>query len=131
MSIKKVIKSIVLSGLFAAGVISLSLPAQAAMVGTAQMGDKLGSQDFAQDTMQQKRDWIQEQLEINGVSRTDSVLRVSSLSDSQVIQIHQRMDKMPAGGDALGVALAVFIVLVITDVMGATDIFPFIRPVKQ
>jgi hypothetical protein len=131
MSIQKAIKSIALSVLFAVGVVSLSMPAQAAMVATAQMGGVTDSQIFGQEVMQQKRDWIQTQLEVSGVSRADSVLRVSGLSDSQVIQVHQRMDEMPAGGDALGVALVVFIVLVITDVMGATDIFPFIRPVKQ
>ena len=131
MLIRKVIKSFALSVLIATGVISLSLPAQAAMVGTAQMGSDLSAPIYGQKVMQQKRDWIQEQLEINGVSRDDSVLRVSSLSDSQVIQIYQRMDEMPAGADALGAALTVFIVLVITDVMGATDIFPFIRPVPQ
>lgn len=129
MSIRKVIKSFTLTVLIATGVISLSLPAQAAMVGTAQMSNDLSTPVFGQKVMQQKRDWIQEQLEINGVSHADSVLRVSSLSDNQVIQIHQRMDEMPAGADALGAALTVFIVLVITDVMGATDIFPFIRPV--
>lgn len=129
MSIRKAIKSIALSVLFAIGVVSFSIPAQAAMVATAQMGGITHSQILGQKIMQEKRDWIQAELELGGVSRADSVLRVSSLSDSQVIQVHQHMDEMPAGGDALGVALTVFIVLVITDVMGATDIFPFIRPV--
>ena len=124
-------KSIALSVLFAVGVVSFSIPAQAAMVATAQMNGTTDSQIFGQKVMQEKRDWIQTQLETSGVSRADSVLRVSSLSDSQVIQVHQRMDEMPAGGDALGAALVVFIVLVITDVMGATDIFPFIRPAPQ
>jgi hypothetical protein len=50
------------------------------------------------------------------------------LSDSQVVQIHQKIDEMPAGAGIGGVILVVFIVFVITDLMGATDIFPFIRP---
>jgi len=130
MSIQKAIKSISLSVLFAIGAVSLSIPAQAAMVTTAQMGSNAGSQIVDQGVMQQKRDWIQQQLEASGVSPADSVIRVSSLSDNQVNQVRQRMDEMPAGGDALGVAFAIFLVLVITDVMGATDIFPFIRPVE-
>jgi len=131
MSIQKAMKSIALSVLFAVGVVSFSIPAQAAMVATAHMNGITDSQVFGQKVMQEKRDWIQTQLETSGVSRADSVLRVSGLSDSQVIQVHQRMDEMPAGGDALSVALVVFIVLVITDVMGATDIFPFIRPAPK
>jgi hypothetical protein len=37
------------------------------------------------------------------------------------------MDALPAGGDALGVALIVFLVLLFTDIMGYTKIFPFTR----
>ncbi len=131
MSIQKAIKSIALSVLFAVGVISFSIPAQAAMVGTAQIVGDAGAQFYAPQVMQQKRDWIQSQLEKSGVSQADSVLRVSSMSDNQVIQIHQRMDEMPAGAGAAGTVLFIFVVLAITDLMGATDIFPFIRPMEK
>ena len=131
MSIQKAIKSISLSVLFAVGVISFSIPAQAAMVGTAQIVGDAGGQFYTPQVMQQKRDWIQSQLEKNGVSQADSALRVSSMSDNQVIQIHQRMDEMPAGAGAAGTVLFIFVVLAITDLMGATDIFPFIRPMEK
>ena len=131
MSIQKVIKSITLAVLFAIGVISFSLPAQAAMVGTAQIVGEAGTQFYTPQVMQQKREWIQSQLEKNGVSRADSIFRVSSLSDNQVIQVHQRMDEMPAGAGAAGTVLFIFVVLAVTDLMGATDIFPFIRPMEQ
>ncbi len=131
MSIQKAIKSIALSVLFAVGVISFSIPAQAAMVGTAQIVGDAGAQFYAPQVMQQKRDWIQSQLEKAGVSQADSALRVSSMSDNQVIQIHRRMDEMPAGAGAAGTVLLIFVVLAITDLMGATDIFPFIRPMEK
>lgn len=131
MSIRNAFKSIAISMLFAAGVISFSMPAQAAMVGTAQIvGDATG-QIFDQNTMQQKRDWIRAELEKGGVSATDSKLRVSSMSDDQVIQVHQRIEEMPAGAGAAGAVVFVFIVLAITDLMGVTDIFPFIRPMEK
>jgi hypothetical protein len=91
MSIQKAIKSITISVLFAIGVISFSMPAQAAMVGTAQIFEDAGSQIFDLNTMRQKRDWIQAQLEQGGVSAAASRLRVSGMSDDQVIQVHQRM----------------------------------------
>jgi hypothetical protein len=56
---------------------------------------------------------------------------VSSLSDAQVQQIHQRIDEMPAGSGALGTVAFIFLVLVITDLTGLTDVFPFIRPVNR
>jgi len=129
MSIHKVIKRFALSVLFAVGVISFSIPAQAAMVGTAQIVG--GGQILDQETMHQKRNWIQAQLEEGGISPADSALRVSSMSDEQVIQIHKRMDEMPAGAGTAGTILLVFAILAITDLMGVTDIFPFIRPMEK
>jgi hypothetical protein len=126
MSIPKAIKKLALSVLVIVGVMSLSVPAQAAMVGTAQIVG--GGQILDRETMQQKRDWIQVQLEEAGISPADSVLRVSSMSDEQVIQIHKRMDEMPAGAGAAGTILLILVILAITDYMGVTDIFPFIRP---
>jgi len=131
MSIHKVIKSFALSVLFAVGVISFSMPAQAAMVSTAQIVGDAGGQVLDQKTMQQKRDWIQAELEKGGISPADSALRVSSLSNSQVIQIHQRMDEMPAGAGTAGTILLIFAILAVTDLMGVTDIFPFIRPMEK
>ena len=108
MSIQKAIKSISLSVLFAVGVISFSIPAQAAMVGTAQIVGDAGGQFYTPQVMQQKRDWIQSQLEKNGVSQADSALRVSSMSDNQVIQIHQRIEEMPVGAGGAGTVLFIF-----------------------
>lgn len=131
MSIPKAIKRLAFSVLVAVGVISLSVPAQAAMVGTGQIVGVAGGQILDQETMQQKRDWIEVQLEEAGISPADSVLRVSSMSDEQVIQIHKRMDEMPAGAGAAGTILLVLAILAVTDLMGVTDIFPFIRPMEK
>ena len=131
MSIHKAIKRFALSVLFAVGVMSLSIPAQAALVGTGQIISEASGQFVDQKEMQQKRDWIQAQLEEGGISPADSAQRVSSMSDSQVIQLHQRMDEMPAGAGAAGTILLVFAILAVTDLMGVTDIFPFIRPMEK
>jgi hypothetical protein len=128
MSIPKAIKRLALSVLVAVGVMSLSVPAQAAMVGTGQIVGVAGGQTLDPVTMQQKRDWIQVQLEEAGISPADSALRVSSMSDEQVIQIHKRMDEMPAGAGIAGTILLILAILAVTDYMGVTDIYPFIRP---
>ena len=131
MSIPKAIKRLALSVLVAIGVMSLSIPAQAALVGTEQIISEASGQIFDQKEMQQKRDWIQVKLEEGGISPADSALRVSSLSDEQVIQVHKRMDEMPAGAGVAGTVLLIFAILAVTDLMGVTDIFPFIRPVEK
>lgn len=57
--------------------------------------------------------------------------RVDSLTDIEVIHLANNIDGLPAGGDALGVilgvSLIVFLVLLITDILGYTDIFPFVK----
>ena len=74
---------------------------------------------------------VQAALTAQGVDPREAKLRVASLSDAEVQQIVDRMDQLPAGGDALGViigaALLIFIILLITDILGLTDIFPFVK----
>lgn len=69
-------------------------------------------------------------LEARGVSAADVKARVAAMSDDEVAQLAGRLDSLPAGGDVLGVLLVVFIVLLITDILGFTKIFPFTRSVR-
>ncbi len=113
--------------------ILLTPVAQAAMVGTDEL---IQAQKSALDRERLaqllEREDVQQQLIDRGVDPQAALARVARLSDAEVAQINQRMAELPAGGvDVLGVALVVFIVLVITDVIGATNIFPFIKPVKS
>ena len=107
-----------------------SLPSQAAIVGTAEINRTIAGINVNAQTLQKERLWIQQQLVSNGVSKTDSVLRVSQLSDAQVRQVRNKYDEMPAGAGVVGIAVTVGIVLIVTDLLGLTDIFTFIRPIK-
>jgi hypothetical protein len=108
------------------------LPAQAAMVGTGEILNSAQSapvdeqlQQFLdrEDTRQQLQEW--------GVSAEWVETRLGSLTDAELARIHQEIDNLEAGGNTiLGILLIIFIIFVITDVIGATDIFPFIHPVK-
>jgi hypothetical protein len=104
---------------FATVVTAVSLPSQASMVGTAQLQASQVSIDFSGTTA--KRDWIKEQLVVGGVKAADASLRVAALTDAQVLKIHQRIDKEPAGGNTL---VIIFLILVITELLGVTDIVP-------
>jgi hypothetical protein len=55
---------------------------------------------------------------------------VAALTDEEARQLAGQVDSLPAGGDVLGVLLTVFLVLLITDILGFTKIFPFTRPVR-
>jgi hypothetical protein len=70
-------------------------------------------------------------LEARGVSPAEVKARVAAMSDAEVAQLAAQLDSLPAGGaDVLGVLLVVFIVLLITDILGFTKIFPFTRSVR-
>ena len=73
---------------------------------------------------------VKQQLLDLGVSAQDIEDRINLMTHEEIAHLNSQIDELPAGGDVLGVLLVVFIVFVITDVIGATDIFPFIKPVN-
>ena len=74
---------------------------------------------------------VKEQLLNMGVKAEDIESRIKLMTHEEIAQLNQQINELPAGGSSLlGVLLIVFIVFVITDVIGATDIFPFIKPVN-
>lgn len=107
------------------------LPAQAAMIGNQQIINQNQSQQ-TRDSLQQllEQQTARQQLQTWGVSPDQIRTRIDSLTDAELARINQQVNDLDAGGSVLGVLLVVFIVFVITDVIGATDIFPFIHPVK-
>ena len=100
----------------------IGLPANAGMIATD--GDRahiFGILD---------RDEVRTQLEARGVNPADVKARVAAMTDEEAAQLAAQIDSLPAGGDVLGVILTVFIVLLITDILGFTKIFPFTRSIR-
>jgi len=65
-----------------------------------------------------------------GVDPVDAETRVARLTDAEIADLNARLDQLPAGAGALEVAVIVFLVLVVTDLIGLTNIFAFIRPAR-
>lgn len=105
---------------------------QAAMLGTDTLITAAQSQQSIAELQQLlDREDAQRQLLALGVSPDQVRERVASLSDSELARINQGINTLNAGGESvLGILLVIFIVFVITDVIGATNIFPFIHPVN-
>ena len=106
--------------------------AQAKMVTT----DQVIEQSAPSDNRAQVRDFllredVQQQLAQLGVDPEEAARRVASLSDEEVQQIAGRLDELPAGegfvGVVVGAALIIFLVLLITDLLGLTDVYPFVN----
>jgi hypothetical protein len=73
---------------------------------------------------------VKQQLLDMGVNAENIESRINLMTHEEIAQLNQKIGELPAGGDVLGVILIIFIVFVITDIIGATDIFPFIKPVN-
>src|SRR6056297_2573395 len=65
-----------------------------------------------------------------GVDADEARARVASLSDDEVDRLAGQIDQLPAGGSAVGsivgAAVFIFVVLLITDLLGLTHVFPFV-----
>lgn len=72
---------------------------------------------------------VRAELERRGVTPQQTRERVAALTDTEVALLAERADELPAGG-VIGAILLVFFVLLLTDILGFTKVFPFTRPVR-
>ena len=108
--------------------ISLHMPAaQAAMIGTEEAITVTQTADrtYLNDVLM--RADVADKLQAMGVSANDVQARVNALSDEEAAQLAAQIKDMPAGGDGLGTLVFIFLVLLITDILGFTNVFPFVK----
>ena len=114
-------------------VISMPLGvAQAALVSTEEVlavGE--GAADRARVLAFLDRAEVREQIAALGVDPNEAAARVAALSDAQVREIAGQLDQLPAGQSAVGAVVGaiviIFLVLLVTDLLGLTNVFPFVR----
>lgn len=119
--------------LLAAALLGTSItPAQAAMIGTPHvLAAERGSLDRDRLASLLEREDLQRQLAAMGIDVQQARDRVATLTDAEVAQLNQRVGALPAGGDTiLGVFVLLLLILVITDLLGVTDVYPFVHPAK-
>jgi hypothetical protein len=78
-----------------------------------------------------KREDVRAQLRTLGIAPEEAAARVAALSDEEIDKIAGHIDELPAGqgaiGAIVGAALIIFIVLLITDLVGLTNVFGFTK----
>jgi hypothetical protein len=75
---------------------------------------------------------VQARMQDLGVDPAAARARVAALSDDEIAGLADRIDQMPAGGsDVLTAAVVVFLVLIILDLLGITNIFPFTKSMRK
>ncbi|MGD9056389.1 MAG: PA2779 family protein [Desulfobacterales bacterium] len=107
--------------------------AMAAMVGTEAVVDTERASD-ARNYLQSllAREDVQSMLISQGIDPQEAKDRLDSLTDEEATRFAEQLQELPAGGNGfftmlLIVAFLVFLILLITDITGYTDIFPFVK----
>jgi len=111
--------------------LGIPMSADAGIIGT---DEYLALQDRAirieriNDTLMQDR--VREQLTSLGVDPEHAQQRVATLSDTDLMALDGHLQDLPAGGGFLGLVVAAFLVILILELAGVTDMFPTIGPGK-
>jgi cytochrome c1 len=129
-----------LTALFMATVMFLvSLPVNAARAGLVKTEDVI-EQATATAQRQRVKDFVhredvRKQMRGLGIQPEEAARRVDALSDAEVAQIAGYLDEAPAGQSfiaaVLGAIVVIFLVLILTDLLGLTDVFPFIKSQRR
>lgn len=109
----------------------LPMQAQASMVTTEEaLASPVSTDQRERVATFLARDDVRQALQSHGVTGDAATARVQAMTDAEVVQLAGQMDQLPAGGDILGIMFTIFIVLLITDILGLTKVFPFTRSVR-
>ena len=106
---------------------------QASMISTAQVVTAAAAaQNRAKVSATFERADVQAELQKMGISTDDARARVAAMTDEETASIAKQVDSLPAGGDGIvGTLVFIFVLLLITDILGFTKIFPFTRSLRN
>lgn len=117
--------------------VGTAVGAQPVLIGAAEVAAaEAGAADARGVEMRQRllaaleRDDVAAALQARGVSREAARERVAALTDAEAATLAATIDSAPAGGDIVGALLFVFVLLLVTDILGLTKVFPFTRSVR-
>lgn len=126
----RLVSRILVAALFALG---LPLqPARAGLVGTDRVLSPVRSgQDRDRIRAFLDREDVRAELQSQGIDPAEAAARVGALTDAEAHKVAGRLDTLPAGGDIIGVAFTVFVILLVTDILGFTKVFSFTRSIRK
>ncbi len=124
------IASVLILSISTWGLPALAAPVSAEQVMTLTVSEQNAAQRAELVTWLDREDVRQQMTEL-GVSPTQAMARVASLSDAEVSRLAGEIETSPAAGNGVvGAIVFVFLVLVVTDLLGLTKVFPFTRSVR-
>ncbi|WP_415395961.1 PA2779 family protein [Sulfurimonas sp. CS5] len=130
MKISKLVLSFILSISLFSGMLSAQMASTEMLVGhsvSSPSKDKLAQIISRED--------VAKRFEELGVDSNMIEARIASMTDEEASKIAYQIDTLPAGADAgmsiVGAIVFIFIVLLITDILGVTNVFNFTKPITN
>ncbi len=108
-----------------------SATATAGMGGT---GEMIGQQQVQLDrqeliSMLDRQD-VQAKLADLGVSQDQVKERIQNLTPAELADFERQLAEAPAGQDVVGIIVLFLLVFIITDMLCATNVFPFVNCIR-
>lgn len=112
-----------------------AITAKAGIIGTEAVLNTLqGEKSRLRITAFLDRQEVREAFIQKGIDPAQAKNRVAGLTDKEISQICKTLDQLPAGGDGIGTVVGavvlIFIILLLTDILGFTNVFPFVKHTK-
>ncbi|PHQ24414.1 hypothetical protein CLH62_16035 [Marinobacter guineae] len=105
-----------------------SVTATAGMVGT---GEMISEQQVQLDRQQLvdmlEKQEVQDKLADLGVSQDQVKERIQNLTPAELADFERQLAEAPAGQDVVGIIVLFLLVFIITDMLCATNVFPFVN----
>jgi uncharacterized protein HemX len=73
---------------------------------------------------------VQQKLVELGVDPEDAKQRIAGMTTAELDALNSQLNEMPAGG-IVGTIVTVLVVIAVLDLLGVTDVYPFIRPINS
>ncbi|AHI32698.1 MULTISPECIES: PA2779 family protein [Marinobacter] len=105
--------------------------ASAGMVGTGELLTEQRTDLDRQSLLNMlERDEVKEKLAEMGVSQEQVEQRIQNLTPEELSSFEQQLAEAPVGEGVVGIIVLFLLVFIITDMLCATDIFPFINCIR-
>jgi hypothetical protein len=104
-------------------VCTLTPAARAAVIDTQTILSQENSSTQAELQNILAREDVREQLILHGVDPADAGLRIAALTNDELSQLQQHINDLPAGSDGLAILGALFLILLVLELVGVTNIF--------
>ncbi len=110
---------------------TFSMSANAGMVGTGELIQQQQVDLDRQQLLEMLEDQdVKAKLQQLGVTEAQVAERIQNLTPAELAEFEQQLAEAPTGEGVVGIIVLFLVVFIITDMLCATDLFPFVKCIR-